>query len=418
MHIWILQTGEPLHIDNSQHRPMRAMNLADYLISQGHQVTIWSSSFFHQAKKNRVHQNTNFYVNKNLKIKLIYSPGYKKNLSLLRLLDHIILGLNFYKALKKQSELPDAAFVGFPPMEIAYFAARWFKVKSIPFYIDIKDPWPSHLVDSFPKKLKLVARLIFQPYYAITRYSFKNATGLSAITKDFLDWANTLASRKVAKQDFVFPLTSQVAKVDAHQLNKEKVWAAKLLGDTSKINFMFVGNINKEHFNWAPIMEAAKHLEKHKINFVICGDGDAKDALVKKYSHLNNVHFTGHANQSKIQALSYLCQGGLAPYIDNPTFHNTISNKMLEYLALDLPVLTPLSGGGAMALKEKQVAYIYDGESITGLLECIQTHMLNQDHINEAKRSPQSVHKEFFSFDTVYEHAHQQIRSIAMENKA
>jgi hypothetical protein len=44
--------------------------------------------------------------------------------------------------------------------------------------------------------------------------------------------------------------------------------------------------------------------------------------------------------------------------------------------------------------------------------------MLNQDDSNEAKRSPQSVHKEFFSFDTVYEHAHQQIRSIAMENKA
>ena len=32
MKIWILQTGEPLHIDKSGLRPMRAMNLSNALI--------------------------------------------------------------------------------------------------------------------------------------------------------------------------------------------------------------------------------------------------------------------------------------------------------------------------------------------------------------------------------------------------
>ena len=48
MNIWILQTGEPLHSDGENARPMRAMNLANKLIENGHSVTLWSSAFSHQ----------------------------------------------------------------------------------------------------------------------------------------------------------------------------------------------------------------------------------------------------------------------------------------------------------------------------------------------------------------------------------
>jgi len=38
MNVWILQTGEPLHIDAGHPRPMRAMNLANALVKAGHIV--------------------------------------------------------------------------------------------------------------------------------------------------------------------------------------------------------------------------------------------------------------------------------------------------------------------------------------------------------------------------------------------
>ena len=52
--IWLLQTGEPLHIDAGNPRPMRAMNLANALVAAGHKVVLWSSSFYHQEKRHRV----------------------------------------------------------------------------------------------------------------------------------------------------------------------------------------------------------------------------------------------------------------------------------------------------------------------------------------------------------------------------
>ena len=53
MKIWILQTGEPLHIDSGKPRPMRAMNLSNKLVEKGHDVVLWSSAFNHQKKNHR-----------------------------------------------------------------------------------------------------------------------------------------------------------------------------------------------------------------------------------------------------------------------------------------------------------------------------------------------------------------------------
>ena len=53
MHICIFQTGEPIHIDEGNYRPMRAISLTNKLIKNGHKVTLITSSFFHQRKKFR-----------------------------------------------------------------------------------------------------------------------------------------------------------------------------------------------------------------------------------------------------------------------------------------------------------------------------------------------------------------------------
>ena len=91
MKVWIFQTGEPLHSDKDNFRPMRAMNLANALVKKGHNVIIWSSGFYHQKKIQRDKVYKKIFINKKLEIRLIPSPGYKKNISLQRLFDHFTL---------------------------------------------------------------------------------------------------------------------------------------------------------------------------------------------------------------------------------------------------------------------------------------------------------------------------------------
>ena len=86
MHICIFQTGEPLHIDEGNYRPMRAILLADKLLENGHEVTIISSSFYHQRKIFRTTGFKSIIPKKNLTINLIPSTGYRKHIGLKRLL--------------------------------------------------------------------------------------------------------------------------------------------------------------------------------------------------------------------------------------------------------------------------------------------------------------------------------------------
>ena len=78
MNIWILQTGEPLHSDGENARPMRAMNLANKLIENGHSVTLWSSAFSHQIKSHRTKTYKKIKISNKLQIRLVPSPDIKK----------------------------------------------------------------------------------------------------------------------------------------------------------------------------------------------------------------------------------------------------------------------------------------------------------------------------------------------------
>ena len=80
----------------------------DKLINRGHKVII-SSGFFHQRKSTDVFFKT-IKFNKNLTIHLIPSIGYKKHISLLRILDHLILSINLFLFLKNKRILNQTGF--------------------------------------------------------------------------------------------------------------------------------------------------------------------------------------------------------------------------------------------------------------------------------------------------------------------
>ena len=159
--VWILQTGEPLPTDKGIFRPMRAINLTNKLIEKGHKVILWSSSFNHQIKEHRSKDYKQLKVNENLEIRLIPSCGYKKNLSIKRLIDHAQLGYNLKKTLKKEKNKPDIAFLGFPPIEINFVMSNWLSRNKIPFVVDVKDLWPDAFIENLLGWKKRVLKITF-----------------------------------------------------------------------------------------------------------------------------------------------------------------------------------------------------------------------------------------------------------------
>ncbi|RLA08706.1 MAG: hypothetical protein DRQ51_01755 [Gammaproteobacteria bacterium] len=411
MKIWILQTGEPLHIDKNNPRPMRAMNLSNKLVEAGHSVVLWSSDFSHQGKFHRFNKYTTHNINKNLQIRLIPSPGYKSHIGIARLWDHIILGWRLHKLLKqeKNENKPDICFIGYPPIECAYVMGMFAKKADIPYMLDVKDLWPSMLVDALPKFLQPLGRVIFYPLFYMAKKVILNATGISSMAPSFSKWVLNFANKKPTKYDRVFRLTSSPQKLNQEQLEKADLWWSDKNVTNKKPLIMFVGSFMSV-FDFKPIARVAKEL-KHECNFVLAGDGDYLQGIKKMMAGLDNVVFPDRIDYAKIINLSKISIATIAPYKTIESFNMSVPNKIVDSLSFGLPILTPLKGEMANLIKKYNVGFNYNDSK--SLKQHILT-LINNPQIqkNQATNSKNLYNKDF-EFNQVYDSFVSHLEKIA-----
>lgn len=415
MRIWILQTGEPLHCDHGSPRPMRAINLANALIKRGHNVVLWSTDFFHQEKRNRFGRYKEIRISNLLTIKLIPSPGYKKNFSFSRLWDHYILAKNLSSCLQLTSELPDIAFIGYPPIEVAFVMSNWLKKYDIPFVIDVKDQWPAIFLDLAPTVLKPILSIMLYPYFYLAKRTLKSATSISAMSRSFLIWVSKFSHRELNAFDMIFPLTVPLENSKLNQLGDAKKYLKKCgINLSHNRRVCFIGSLSPS-FDFSMIKEVAIKFMNEKIDFqfIICGDGD--DAFkVKQMMHgLNNVIFTGWIDKPVIDCLTRVSLASLAPYKNVNNFIDNIPNKIIDAISYGLPIITSLSGEVENIVRKKNIGfYVNSSKDLElAILTMLKDPFLTKKLSHNAKK----LYIDEFSFNKVYNHAISQLEIIAQK---
>ena len=87
MKIWLINEGENLPGDDNNPRLQR-MGLLAYELSKFNNVEIvwWHSTFNHNQKTFRCQHDKDVQLTDNMTLKMVHSYGYKKNVSLKRIL--------------------------------------------------------------------------------------------------------------------------------------------------------------------------------------------------------------------------------------------------------------------------------------------------------------------------------------------
>lgn len=402
MKVWLMQTGEPLHLDGGLSRPMRAINLANALVEAGHDVVLWSSAFNHQEKRHRSRAAKRILISRGLEIRLIPSPGYSRNIGVGRLFDHAVLARNMARELKAESVVPDVAFIGFPPIEAASVMTRWLARRGVPCVLDVKDQWPSIFIDALPVSLRPIGSVALMPYFYYARRTFRDATAITSMAKDFLQWAVEFAGREINGLDKVVPLTTPTGQVSNSEIVEAGRWWDHL-GVTADGSFRlcFVGSHSRA-FDMGPVFEAAKNASAQTIQFVLCGDGEESFAWQAEMKGLNNVIFPGWVDRAKVEALALRSSAALAPYHNIDNFMKNIPNKVVDSLALALPVLSPLRGEVASLITESEVGMSYDSSTGKSLLQCIEHLATNPSLRDRLSYNALHLFQTRFSFDMVY----------------
>ena len=417
MKVWIFQTGEPLHCDARKPRPMRAMNLANTLVEKGHSVIIWSSSFYHQRKIHRTKLFKKIIINKKLEIRLIPSPGYKKNISIKRLLDHFMLAYNLKKKLDNELTIPDVAFVGYPPIETAFIMTSWLKKKKIPYLLDIKDQWPLIFVEGFPKILQPLIKLILLPYFFIAKKTFKQSPAICAMSKSFLDWSLKFSNRKINKSDIVAPLTSPDYQLKS--LEKKHAyswWLKKGIIPNNTFRVIFIGSFSRV-FDFDLIFNVANYFLKKNINceFVLCGDGEFKEYLKKKSRNFSNIKIIDWINLPKAIILSRMSSAYIAPYKNKDDFMKSIPNKIIDAIKFGIPLLSSLRGEVEVLIKKNKIGFIYNNKKL--LINIINVLLNNVNLRTKISNNSKKIYKEKFEFNKIYSELIENLENLKKFNK-
>lgn len=119
------------------------------------------------------------------------------------------------------------------------------------------------------------------------------------------------------------------------------------------------GYINTER-NLDNVLDVGK--EFNELKFEIWGSGVLLKELKQKYSKYSNIEFFGEYNLTDLKSIIKSTDIGILPYILSPHIHNTISNKMFDYMACGIPVLTSKSNAMMNLISKTGCGYYHNFE--------------------------------------------------------
>ncbi len=401
MKIWITQDGEPIPGIDKDTREWRTAILSKALVSAGHEVLWWASTFDHARKKHWFNEPKTIEVMPGLNMRLLHSSGYKSSKSLKRFWHHRELADQFIKEAEDESVRPDLIYASLPTLELAEKAVIYGNSYNIPVVVDVRDLWPDIYLTIFPVLLKHFAKLVFYSEFRRANRMFQSATAILAVSNTYFRWALKYAKRSESKSDKIFPLGYKSLQ-HSYSTTEEDELKSKFGIRRNCMVVTFVG-IFGFSYDLETVVHAAKVIEeqgKYPIQFVIVGDGDQKDKLQKLANGISTIVLTGWLDNESVEKLIGLSSICLAAYSDHAT--QTLPNKPFEYMAAGLPLLSSLKGELEYLITEERIGLQYKAGDINSLVQQIVWLYENPNERKEMGMRAKRLFDERFDADVIY----------------
>jgi glycosyltransferase involved in cell wall biosynthesis len=346
MQVWLINIAEHSPVDGEKSRLRRMGILADRLVDRGHGVLWWTSTFDHSHKRQRFHEDRKVELCSNHHLWFMHAPAYRGNVSLRRLWNHHLLGRKFAHLATKEP-VPDLILCSLPTLEMGVSAAAYGARAGVPVVLDIRDLWPDVMLDLFPGWTRAVGSLAVLPLERMASRACRGAFAITGTTPGFVRWGLDRAGRPAGDWDRDFPFGYPAKKLDpAARAKALEFWAGHgVRPEGREGRICFFGAVGRQ-FAFDTLFQAIRMLRgRLPAQLVLCGVGDRLEDCRRAAADLPEIVFPGWVGPEEIWALMEISSFAVAPYQNKPNFTKNITNKLIEYLAGGLPVLTSLREG-------------------------------------------------------------------------
>lgn len=332
MNIWIFNhyAKPPIFAGGSRHYDM-----ATELIKEGHDVTIFTSSFIHSERREYIEYDSNEFfrieIIDNIKFVWIKTKAYGNAFN------RILNALQYYKNVKKTSEYkeflkPDLIIGSAVHLLAPLLASKLAKKYNAKFYFEERDFWPQTFVDFGKISKKNPITLLL---YRLEKSLYVKADRIIVL----FDKANEYVESKGISSKKIIYLPNGIAP-------KENIHNSKLENIYTKVEncfkIIYIGSYGQAN-ELNRILELAFLMKDAKdVKFMFFGSGPLKGELLefKFKNNLENVEFHDQIPKSNITYLLSKADLGIISIKDSPLYKYGFSmNKIYDYLYAGLPLI-------------------------------------------------------------------------------
>lgn len=332
MNIWIVN-----HYAMTPQLPgiTRHFDFAKELVSRGHEVTIFASSYHHskqsETKEYQEGQQISLEEIEGVHYVWVKTRAYHDN-GIRRVMNMYDFASIFYKNAPalSQKNRPDVVVGSSLHLFGTLSAFLFAKKEKIPFVLEIRDLWPQTLIDMGMSKWHPF--VLLQGW--IERYLYKNSKKIITL----------LPKSHLYIEKFGIDPNNIAYIPNGVDLQRFETVTTKdtQLFREGRFSVVYTGSIGKAN-NIETLIETAKLLHGHTdIQFIIAGGGPLKTLLekrVKEYK-LNNVLFLGSIPKNDIIHILKSADCLIFPLKYTPVFRFGISsNKLFDYMAAKKPII-------------------------------------------------------------------------------
>lgn len=276
---------------------------------------------------------------------ILHVPAYKKNLSLKRILSHIVFARKVKKYLYSLTDKPTAVYCAMPTSYAAFICAKYCKLNGIKFIIDVIDLWPDSLLPLV--KGKAIIKAFLFPWSYLTKYAYRQANVIMGESVKYVNEAKKYNTKASAHPIYLGVDADYIKKVKENNvINLEKpdgeIWIA------------YAGSLGVS-YDFDTLLNAVYSIhDKYKYKLWFIGDGVQRNKIEKSINEKGlSATITGFVSHD--QLLSYLAYCDIAVNIFRENTKVVYSYKFNDYVAMDCFVLNSLAGETADMVDEYKI---------------------------------------------------------------
>lgn len=356
MNIWIENPFDNLPTEG--YRPQRYWLMARAFLAAGHSVRYWTSDFSHANKAPR--RLIEPATNDPFPVEFIPTLPYRSNVSWQRIRSHRDYARKWLNRGRKMSarEKPDIIIASAPPIGSACAAIQLARELCARVVIDVQDAWPETFY-------RLAPRILFAPLRARIQRAYRDADLVSGVCERYRD------------------LTGRTDYLTAYLGIEPGVCPQR----TSRgFRLVYAGNLGRS-YDLGTVIEAVRR--DSRLTLDIAGTGEFTCACPR-------VKFHGYLGHAELRQLFAECDLGVIP-MSGDTWVG-LPNKLFDYTASDLAVVSSLSGETAALLTKHGIGATYRPADVESLLSAIEAAAKIQPG------APRRLCEERFDAREIYRH--------------